>query len=228
MSAITEVALFKACVDSPRSGASLLQMNLAKIKDPQSFKDELDYTKKKALKLYHLAWSGVTKYMRTICQLRGKPIEFPNLGIFFPVNAAEKALLSASSPAKLTSHALGSFREAEEQEVRLCMFEQFLDQTGCRADLDELMEVYDPSTFEDNKHYGPIQPLNYASIAKVCETDTETIEIIIKEIVCQLRHVLKNGANVRLMFKIGRLISKSGTISWRSFRDDEHRAGALL
>ena len=78
-------------------------MNLVKIKDPQSFKDELDYTKKKALKLYHLAWSGITKYMRTICQLRGKPIEFPNLGIFFPVLYADKALLTSSSPAKLTS-----------------------------------------------------------------------------------------------------------------------------
>lgn len=200
-------------------------MNLVKIKDPQSFKDELDYTKKKALKLYHLAWSGITKYMRTICQLRGKPIEFPNVGVFFPVHYADKALLTSSSPAKLTSHALGSFREAEEQEVRLSIFEQFLDQTGCRVDLDELMEVYDPATLDDNKQYGPIQPLNYASIAKVCDTDTETIEIIIKEIVCQLRHMLKNGANVRLMLKIGRLVSKGGTISWRSFRDDDHRVG---
>lgn len=40
--------------------------------------------------------------------------------------------------------------------------------------------------------------------------------------------MLKNGANVRLLFKIGRLISKGGTISWRSFREDEHRAGGLL
>ena len=40
--------------------------------------------------------------------------------------------------------------------------------------------------------------------------------------------MLKNGANVRLMFKIGRLMSKGGTISWRGFRDDEHRAGGLL
>lgn len=114
MSVITEVALFKACVDSPRSGASLLHMNVVKVKDPRSFKDELDYTKKKALKLYHLAWSGITKYMRTICQLRGKPIEFPNLGVFFPANYADKSLFASSSPLKLTSHALGSFREAEE------------------------------------------------------------------------------------------------------------------
>lgn len=70
MSSISEIALFKACVEQPRSGATLLDFNLAKIRDPQNFTDENDYTKKKALKLYHMAWSGITKYMRTICQIR--------------------------------------------------------------------------------------------------------------------------------------------------------------
>ena len=67
MSSISEIALFKACVDQPRSGYSVLDLNLSKIRDPQNFTNELDYTKKKALKLYHMAWSGITKYMRTIC-----------------------------------------------------------------------------------------------------------------------------------------------------------------
>ena len=67
MSAVTEVALFKACVDCPRSGLDIASMNLSKIKDPQTFKDEVDYSKRKALKLYHLAWSGITRYIRTVC-----------------------------------------------------------------------------------------------------------------------------------------------------------------
>ena len=67
MSAVTEVGLFKACVDAPRTGANFLQMNLSKVKDPSSFKNELEYQKKKALKLYHLTWSAVTKYMRSVC-----------------------------------------------------------------------------------------------------------------------------------------------------------------
>ncbi len=92
----------------------MLDLNLAKIRDPQQFSDEIDYSKKKALKLYHMAWSGITKYMRQLCQLRGKPIEFPNLGIFVPVNLQERTLLTSSSPNKLTSHALGSFRETED------------------------------------------------------------------------------------------------------------------
>lgn len=76
-----------------------MDLNLSKVRDPQNFTDELDYTKKKALKLYHMAWSGITKYMRTICQLRSKPIEFPHLGVFLPVSPSGKARqLSLSSP----------------------------------------------------------------------------------------------------------------------------------
>ena len=89
MSSISEIALFKACVDQPRSGYSVLDLNLSKIRDPQNFTNELDYTKKKALKLYHMAWSGITKYMRNICQVRNKPIDFPNLGVFLPVGLLE-------------------------------------------------------------------------------------------------------------------------------------------
>ena len=40
--------------------------------------------------------------------------------------------------------------------------------------------------------------------------------------------MLKHGANVRLMLKIGRLVSRGGLISWRSLRDDDHRLGGLL
>ena len=32
-----------------------------------------------------MVWSGTTKYLRSICQEKGKPIEFPGLGIFNPI-----------------------------------------------------------------------------------------------------------------------------------------------
>jgi hypothetical protein len=32
-----------------------------------------------------MAWSGLTKYIRTICQIKGRSVEFPGLGIFVPV-----------------------------------------------------------------------------------------------------------------------------------------------
>lgn len=32
-----------------------------------------------------MAWSGICKYMKTVTQIKNKPIEFPGLGIFVPV-----------------------------------------------------------------------------------------------------------------------------------------------
>ena len=81
------------------------------------------------------------------------------------------------------------------------------------------MEVFDTETIDERHHV--IQPINLASIGKVCETDSETIDIVMREIVAQLRHQLRNGASIRLMFKIGKLIAKSGSLHWRSFRDDD-------
>jgi len=72
-----------------RSGSKLEDLNLERIRDPSQYVDERDYIKKKALKLYHMAWSGVTKYMRTICLIRSKPVEFPYLGVFVPFERSE-------------------------------------------------------------------------------------------------------------------------------------------
>jgi len=43
------------------------------------------------------------------------------------------------------------------------------------------MEVFDSTTVDER--YNTIQPINLASIGKVCETDAETIDIVMKEIV---------------------------------------------
>lgn len=83
------------------------------------------------------------------------------------------------------------------------------------------MDVCDVGNIEEMRLIGPVQPINYASIAKVCDTDAETIEIIIKEIVSQLKQFIKNGASVRLMLKLGRLVCKNGVISWRRLIKDE-------
>lgn len=62
-----------------------------------------------------------------------------------------------------------------------------MEATQTRADVDELMDVCDTGNPEELRQLGPIQPINYASIAKLCDTDTETIELIVREIVCQLK-----------------------------------------
>jgi len=55
-----------------------------------------------------------------------------------------------------------------------------------------------------------------AAIAKVSDTDILTIENILKEIIIQLKLAIQKGFNIRLMFKVGKLIIKNGTISWKN------------
>ena len=42
------------------------------------------------------------------------------------------------------------------------------------------------------------------------------IENILKEIIIQLKLAIKKGCNIRLMFKVGKLIIKNGVISWKN------------
>lgn len=58
--------------------------------------------------------------------------------------------------------------------------------------------------------------MNLTAIAKVCETDILTIENILKEIIIQLKLAIQKGLNIRLMFKVGKLIIKNGAISWKN------------
>jgi len=66
MSTVTELALFKQCVENPKHITFIDDLNLEKISNPTNFADLSmhDIQKKKALKLFHMTWSGTTKYIR--------------------------------------------------------------------------------------------------------------------------------------------------------------------
>lgn len=66
----------------------MADLKLDKISEPKDAENMTEYEilEKKALKVFHMAWSGITKYMRTIVQVKNKPIEFPGLGIFVPTS----------------------------------------------------------------------------------------------------------------------------------------------
>ena len=66
-----------------------------------------------------------------------------------------------------------------------------------------------------------MQHINLAAIAKVCDTDVISIEQILREIVAQVKDHLKNGCNVRLMMKIGKLVSRNGCLHWKSNHEPE-------
>ena len=42
-----------------------------------------------------------------------------------------------------------------------------------------------------------------------------------KEIMAQLRHMIKLGQNIRLQFKIGKLIIRNGDVSWKTMKDED-------
>ena len=105
-------------------------------------------------------------------------------------------------------------------DVKLLINSGFLQQCGESITLDNkngLIQEYNP--FEGEPIKG-MQHLNLGSIAKVCDTEIFTIELILKEIVSQIREQIKLRNNLRLMFKVGKLISQAGELRWKSFREE--------
>lgn len=69
----------------------------------------------------------------------------------------------------------------EEQDVKFYVYPTFLELCNCGLDeSDHLIDTYDPMKEE---RFNLIQPISLQSIAKVCESDSETIDTIMKEIV---------------------------------------------
>lgn len=97
---MSEFALFKECVHNPRYlDKSLCQLNLQFIKDPQTAdetadagsalkdysSDSLDVSQRKALRLFYMVWSGLTKCLRNIVQQQKKALEIKDFAIFGPI-----------------------------------------------------------------------------------------------------------------------------------------------
>ena len=151
-----------------------------KISDPKNLEEltEKTYLQKKALRLFHMTWSGVTKYLRTVCQIKNKSVQFPGLGVFVPIVTSGDV-----QSQKLTSKALESFNPSD-LDVSLMVNQAFLDSCGSGIRISEkpedLISCYNPITGEG---LSGTQHINLSSIAKVCDTDILSVELIMKEII---------------------------------------------
>ena len=170
-----------------------------------------------------MVWSGVTKYMKTVTQVKCKPVEFPGLGIFLPV-LLERGKQSQSQ--KLTENALKSF-DPTDLDVKMLLNMNFLKGCGPSLNIPDVnsqdstgISTFDPTVGEHHYIQG-IHHINLQAIAQVCETDMLSVETILKEIVAQMKSHIKQGMNLRLMLKIGRLIIRNGTIQWKSFKEED-------
>jgi hypothetical protein len=73
-----------------------------------------------------MIWSGVTKYIKTVTNVKCKPLEFPGLGIFIPT-LSERGV--ESQQMRLTEQALNNF-DPSELDVKLLLSINFLRQCG--------------------------------------------------------------------------------------------------
>lgn len=96
---MSEYALFKECVHNPRYlDSNLSQLNLSFIRDPNAPPEtatdtpvmdhsstSLEVNQRKAVRLFYMVWSGVTKCLRNMVQQQKKAIEISNFAIFGPI-----------------------------------------------------------------------------------------------------------------------------------------------
>jgi len=167
-----------------------------------------------------MVWCGITKYVKTVCHIRCKPIEFPHLGIFLPIMPD-----AYETQSKLTEKALSSIQHNECLEVKFLISQAFLNTCGGSVTVanSNQIQAYDPVNAEISPLMAGVQHFNLASIAKVCDTDIFSVELILREIVAQLRHHLQKGCSVRLLMKVGNLISRNGELHWKSLGGDESK-----
>ena len=87
----------------------------------------------------------------------------------------------------------------------------------------QILQVYDP-LLGAKSQLSNLRQINLASIAHACETDTMTVQLAVKEMIAQVKHMMKAGQNVRLNFKVGLLTSQNGVLLWRQAFDEEGMA----
>ena len=95
MSTISEFALIKECIENPLTlDKAFSQLNLQFIRDPNEKESGDRYAQegstsesnqRKAMRLFYLVWSGVTKCLVNIVQKQQKAIEIPGFAIFGPI-----------------------------------------------------------------------------------------------------------------------------------------------
>ena len=232
MSNITEFALFKECVNNPLFlDKSLSKLNLAFIKDPAAIEtgeakydipkdtsatDTPEITSRKALRLFYMVWSGVTKCLRNQVQSQHRAIEIKDFAIFGPISETNQGRDPLDK-----WYANNQRNAAQKLGLSPCFVvinDDFLNEMNWEVALDQSSEKavgsfnkMDRAEVNDlfrNK----ILPLNVSSIASVCITDVATVDNIVREIVCQIGELAKQGKSLRLNFKIGYMIVNSRQI----------------
>ena len=140
MSQITETALFEACIQKPRSNLKIASLNLDKVKDPKNVAAMSKETIKlqKATRLFHMVWSGITKYIKTMVVARSRAVELTDIGIFVPTREPLQTQ-------RLTNATLSQLSDQKDNDIKLYIFKTFLEQSNIKLSQNPLLEEFDPS-----------------------------------------------------------------------------------
>ena len=145
---------------------------------------------RKALRLFYMVWSGVTKCLTNMVQHQKKSLEIANFGIFGPIfdtvqgrDPNDKGFANTQRLAAMKLGMSPVFVVINDDFLAQMNFEVALDQNSDKAvgrfnkaDRTEVNELF------KNK----VEPLPVSSIASVCLTDVSTVENILKEITVTL------------------------------------------
>lgn len=208
MSTLSEFALFKECVNNPCFlDKQLSQLNLTFIKDPAAAPTEgdkaketsesLEATQRKALRLFYMVWSGVTKCMRNMVQQQKKALEINNFAIFGPISETNQGRDPLDKG--FANNQRTAAKKLGMAPVFVVINDDFLNQMNWEVALDQSSEKavgrfnkHDRSEVNDlfrNK----IQPLSLSSIASVCLTDSATVDNVLKEITASIGDLARKG-----------------------------------
>jgi hypothetical protein len=73
---------------------------------------------------------------------------------------------------------------------------------------------YNPHNIPQNSILHNSIPINFSSIAKVCNTDSLSLEAIYTEILEQIKLHINKGCKILLNFKVGKLRVQNNEINW--------------
>ena len=123
---MTEITLFKKCVETPIS-LQLNDLNLASFESNAASQTPTNSTmseqQRSAQRLFHMAWSGITKYIRQVTVGMSKAIDMPGLGYLVPTTQFIRR-------AALSKNALEQLNERDISELVLVASSKLLEECG--------------------------------------------------------------------------------------------------
>lgn len=178
-----------------------------------------------------MVWSGLTKCLRNIVQSQRKAIEIKDFAIFGPIfdkgqgtrDPNEKGIKPRSQADRLGMHPVfvvvnDDFLAGMDWQVAI---DQSSEKAVGRFNKFERAEVND-------LFMNKIQPLSISSIASVCCTDTNTVELVLQEFLATTQKLAIDGKPIRLNFKVGYLMIQKNLVQWQHSRELLHRHGVSV